>query len=124
MQIHLQADVEAKADWTNDSSEMKRSGIERVMSTKEQIRMTTLYFWWRCAYGKHPSTSRTRWLRPKRPMILYWRRYGKAGGCQIKIKIFYILIGGVAQLGEHLPCKQGVMSSNLTISIEIAKHSA
>ena len=24
--------------------------------------------------------------------------------------------GGVAQLGEHLPCKQGVMSSNLTIS--------
>ena len=27
------------------------------------------------------------------------------------------LNGGVAQLGEHLPCKQGVMSSNLTISI-------
>ncbi len=26
------------------------------------------------------------------------------------------LNGGVAQLGEHLPCKQGVMSSNLTIS--------
>ena len=25
--------------------------------------------------------------------------------------------GGVAQLGEHLPCKQGVMSSNLTVSI-------
>ena len=49
MQIHLQADVEAKADWTNGSSEMKRSRIERVMSTKEQIRMTTLYFWWRCA---------------------------------------------------------------------------
>ncbi len=33
MQIHLQADVEAKTDWTNDSSEMKRSGIERVMRT-------------------------------------------------------------------------------------------
>ena len=26
--------------------------------------------------------------------------------------------GGVAQLGEHLPCKQGVMSSNLTVSTE------
>ena len=26
------------------------------------------------------------------------------------------LFGDVAQLGEHLPCKQGVMSSNLTIS--------
>ena len=27
--------------------------------------------------------------------------------------------GGVAQLGEHLPCKQGVMSSNLTISTTV-----
>ena len=26
------------------------------------------------------------------------------------------LYGGIAQLGEHLPCKQGVMSSNLIIS--------
>ena len=30
------------------------------------------------------------------------------------------LYGGVAQLGEHLPCKQGVMSSNLTISTLVA----
>ena len=30
--------------------------------------------------------------------------------------MFYLSYGGVAQLGEHLPCKQGVMSSNLTIS--------
>ena len=29
---------------------------------------------------------------------------------------FISIFGGVAQLGEHLPCKQGVMSSNLTIS--------
>ena len=27
------------------------------------------------------------------------------------------LNGGVAQLGEHLPCKQGVKSSNLSVSI-------
>ena len=27
------------------------------------------------------------------------------------------LNGGVAQLGEHLPCKQGVESSNLFVSI-------
>ena len=26
--------------------------------------------------------------------------------------------GGVAQLGEHLPCKQGVKSSNLSISTD------
>ena len=32
-------------------------------------------------------------------------------------KIYYIPNGGVAQLGEHLPCKQGVKSSNLSISI-------
>ena len=29
--------------------------------------------------------------------------------------------GGIAQLGEHLPCKQGVESSNLLISIEFNK---
>ena len=29
--------------------------------------------------------------------------------------------GGVAQLGEHLPCKQGVKSSNLSISINQMK---
>ena len=40
--------------------------------------------WWRCAFGTHPFPYRTRWLRLKRPMILCWRRHGKAGGCQIK----------------------------------------
>jgi hypothetical protein len=29
-------------------------------------------------------------------------------------------LGGIAQLGEHLPCKQGVMSSNLIISTTFA----
>ena len=42
-----------------------------------------------------------------------------------KYSISYIIIestyGGVAQLGEHLPCKQGVKSSNLSISIEVTK---
>ena len=33
------------------------------------------------------------------------------------IKYRISLYGGVAQLGEHLPCKQGVKSSNLSISI-------
>ena len=40
-------------------------------------------FRWRCAWGSHPFPSRTRWLRPKRPMVLCWRRHGRAGGCQI-----------------------------------------
>ena len=42
-------------------------------------------------------------------MVLYRKQYGRAGGCHYT--------GGVAQLGEHLPCKQGVKSSNLSISI-------
>ena len=71
------------------------------------------FFWWRCVRGTHPFPSRTRWLRPGRPMVLYWRRYGRVGGCQI--------YGGIAQLGEHLPCKQGVRSSNLLISISFIK---
>ena len=38
---------------------------------------------WRCAYGTHPFSSRTRRLRRKRPMVLCWRRHGRAGGCWI-----------------------------------------
>ena len=34
-------------------------------------------------------------------------------------KILYFTNGGVAQLGEHLPCKQGVKSSNLSVSIRV-----
>ena len=35
-------------------------------------------------------------------------------------KPFY---GGVAQLGEHLPCKQGVMGSNPIISTRVRNNS-
>ena len=45
-------------------------------------------------------------------MVLCWRRYGRVGGCRF-------LYGGVAQLGEHLPCKQGVKSSNLSVSTKV-----
>ena len=64
--------------------------------------------WCRCVCGTHPFPFRTRWLRHRRPMVLCWRRHGRAGGCQI--------YGGIAQLGERLPCKQEVTSSNLVIS--------
>ena len=36
-------------------------------------------------------------------------------------KLRTIINGGVAQLGEHLPCKQGVMGSNPIISTKQAK---
>ena len=45
--------------------------------------------------------------------VLTWS-YPRQGGHRT-------IIGGVAQLGEHLPCKQGVMSSNLTISTKVMK---
>ena len=44
-------------------------------------------FWCRCVQGKHPYPSRTRRLRPERPMVLHWRRCGRAGGRQIKKRI-------------------------------------
>ena len=34
--------------------------------------------------GDYQCPSRTRWLRPERPMVLCWRRHGRAGGCRIK----------------------------------------
>ena len=56
-------------------------------------------------------------------MILCWGRHGKAGGCRSKKRIktmtareTFRVEGGLAQLGEHLPCKQGVESSNLLVS--------
>ncbi len=35
-----------------------------------------------------------------------------------RVKVNVCAHGGVAQLGEHLPCKQGVKSSNLSVSIQ------
>ena len=48
--------------------------------------LSTLLFWCRCGWGTHPFPSRTRRLRPNRPMVLHWRRCGRAGGRQIKKK--------------------------------------
>ena len=47
-----------------------------------QLSRTVKSLRWRCGQGTHPFPSRTRWLRPDRPMVLYWRRYGRAGGCR------------------------------------------
>ena len=37
-------------------------------------------FRWRCAWGRYPFPSRTRWSRPRRPMVLRRGRRGRAGG--------------------------------------------
>ena len=62
----------------------------------------------------HPFPFRTRKLSCAVPKILRWRRLGKIGRRQHPVR--GTLNGGVAQLGEHLPCKQGVMGSIPIIS--------
>ena len=54
--------------------------------------LITRNFRWRCVQGTHPFPSRTRWLRPVRPMVLCWRRYGRIGGCRIKKEIISAMI--------------------------------
>ena len=65
-----------------------RNEAKRNWGWRERLhsRSITQYFWWRCGQGTHPFPSRTRWLRPDRPMVLHWRRCGRAGGRQIKKK--------------------------------------
>ena len=36
--------------------------------------------------GNTRSTSRTRWLRRKRPKVLCWERHGRSGGCRFLSK--------------------------------------
>ena len=55
------------------------------------------------------STKQFEFRRGSKPQAV--RVYGKAKLTKYKLKF-----GGVAQLGEHLPCKQGVRSSILLIS--------
>ena len=54
-------------------------------------------------------------------MVKPWTADGTALETKWESRWLPGLYGGVAQLGEHLPCKQGVMSSNLTISTKVMK---
>ncbi len=63
------------AGWSIETSEKEAPDLKQAKITEN--------CWWRCAQGKHPYPSRTRWLRPGRPMVLHWRRCGRVGGCQI-----------------------------------------
>ena len=70
------------------SVEIKTSAWEGKHSNQpfdsNVLNPVTRIFWWRCACGRHPFPYRTRWLRRRRPMVLHWRRCGRAGGRQIK----------------------------------------
>ena len=60
------------------------SAVNEPSSRLEKTSPRTQAFWWRCVQGQHPFPSRTRWLRPERPMVLHWRRCGRVGGRQFK----------------------------------------
>ena len=62
------------------------ASFQQPFSQTCALTLVTRIFWWRCTCGKHPFPSRTRRLRRKRPMVLHWRRCGRAGGRQIKKK--------------------------------------
>ena len=76
----------------------------------------------------HLYPFRTQKLSSAVVKILGWKRPGKIAQCQhrtgngenrspiLKKGEAKPNYGGVAQLGEHLPCKQGVMGSNPIIS--------
>ena len=68
----------------------------------------------------HPYPFRTRKLSSAVPIVLYWRRCGRVGRGRHRDLRRLRAHGGVAQMGEHLPCKQGVMGSNPIISTSFA----
>ena len=52
-------------------------------------------------------------------MVLQGQLCGRVGCCRINIKetrFSFIFYGGLAQLGEHLPCTQGVKGSSPLLS--------
>ena len=77
-------------------------GLAWTTGTRRRSRGVTI-FRWRCAEGIYPFPSRTRWSRPQRPMVLYWRRYGRAGGCRILFLKFHKMtrvIWGCSSVGR------------------------
>ena len=70
---------------------LMKAGFQHSFSLPPlHLLIETRRFRCRCAWWKHPYPSRTRRLRPGRPMILCWRRHGKAGGCRIPLKRFAV----------------------------------
>ena len=65
---------------------LRKAGFSRVLPIKGPDLLVSRKFRWRCVRGKHPFPSRTRRLRPRRPMVLCWRRHGRVGGCRILFK--------------------------------------
>ena len=103
--------MEAKTDWTNNSSEMERKRNRAGYEDKRQsgvnniILLVAMRFWETPVHI--PNTMVKTKAADDTILVTVWESRWLPEH----------LNGGVAQLGEHLPCKQGVKSSNLSISI-------
>ena len=62
--------------------ELRKASFPRAFPMRSALTTDNEDFRRRCAQGKHPYPSRTRRLSPERPMVLHWRRCGRAGGCR------------------------------------------
>ena len=106
------ADVMPKMYMRDCTSEDTQSGFERARPARTEI--TNLF-------GGDALRGNTR-SHPEhdgKDLSGRWYYAGDGMGEQVGARI----CGGVAQLGEHLPCKQGVRSSILLIST-IRAHSS
>ena len=63
-----------------------------------------------------PTKKRKAFLMQSSEWTKQKRRKQKPNNSALCIQHYALNYGGVAQLGEHLPCKQGVMGSNPIIS--------
>ena len=85
--MHLEAKLlgRDKVAYTSAGAPARESKLSGQLSVRCALTKASRRFRWRCARGEHPFSSRTRRLRLKRPMVLHWRRCGRAGGCRIKM---------------------------------------
>ena len=94
-----------------------RNGVERLVSTWRNLRYSRYRCRNQCRTKRntfHGVSRKTR--RDPSSMLFCFQGSDRS----LKEKRF----GGIAQLGEHLPCKQGVMGSNPIISTKRAHSSA
>ena len=93
-------------------------GESALTNTKLVAKRESKVFWVRCSILKDLLKN---WRKQQKPKYCEAILHGEANSsrsefmCEAQF-ICEATYGGVAQLGEHLPCKQGVMGSNPIIS--------
>ena len=87
-------------------------GESTLTNTMLVVKRESEIFWVRCSILKDLLKN---WRKQQKPKYCEAILHGEANSSRSEF-ICEATYGGVAQLGEHLPCKQGVMGSNPIIS--------